>query len=136
MKTIQIEFGLSGPPTVTPYTQVCRSEEGIAFVISSKNAMIVAVNLAFADTTADVLYCPSGAPGVRQYHCRVDLEDTKDPSNPKGGILWGAAPEHTTDSPRTLKYTITPFVALKDGSEPTPYGDGELDPFIVITKKP
>jgi hypothetical protein len=127
MKTIQIEFGLQGPPKVNPNTEVCLSGETIVFVISSKNPLVEAVNLACNETSAEIFCCANGA---RQHHCKIDLQDTSNPEMPKGAVIWGIAVEHNAELPRTLKYSIMPFVMGN------PYKAGELDPFIIITKRP
>jgi hypothetical protein len=130
MKTIQIEFGLEGPPKVFPDTETCLSGETLVFSIASKNPLIEAVNVAFDDQGAECLCCPGSAPGSRQYHCKINLESGGDPAYPKSGVMWGIAVEHNAEVPRTLKYTITPFVLGN------PYPAGELDPYIIVTKRP
>jgi hypothetical protein len=130
MKTIQIYFPPTGPPTVNPDTQVCLSEETLVFEIYSENTYIEAVNLAFDDTTATIFCCPGSAQGERQHHCKDDLVELTTPPGERTGVTWGIAPEHTAELPRSLKYTITPFVL---GNR---YEDGEVDPFIVITRRP
>lgn len=130
MKTIQIYFPAKGQPTVIPNAETCLSEETIIFDIYSENPYIEAVNLAFDDTTATIFCCPGIAKADRQHHCQVELAELADPAGQRAGVTWGIALEHKADLPRSLKYTITPFVL---GS---PYKDGEVDPFIIITKRP
>jgi len=115
---------------VNPDAEVCLSEETIIFDIYSENTYIEAVNLAFDDTTATIFCCPGNAKADRQHHCQVELAELSDPQGQRAGVTWGIALEHKADLPKILKYTITPFVLGN------PYKDGEVDPFIIITKRP
>lgn len=130
MKTIQIYFPPKGQPTVTPYAEVCLSEETLVFDVYSENSYIEAVNLAFDDTSAKIFCCPGVLPADRQHHCHFELAELTDPAGQRSGVTWGVALEHKAELPLNLKYTITPFVLGN------PYKDGEVDPFIIITKRP
>ena len=130
MKTIHIYFPAKGRPTVIPDTETCLSEETIIFDIYSENPYIEAVNLAFDDTAATIFCCPGDAQGERKHHCKVDLAELTNPPGQRTGVAWGIALKHEDELPRSLKYTITPFVLGN------PYKDGEVDPFIIITKRP
>ena len=94
------------------------------------DAFIEAVNLAFDDTTASIFCCPSAAPPDRKHHCHVELAELTNPAGQRSGVTWGIALEHKAELPLNLKYTITPFVLGN------PYKEGEVDPFIIITKRP
>ena len=130
MKTIEIHFPPTGPPTVTPDTQTCLSEETLVFVISSENVFMTSVNLAFDGVDDKVFSCPDDPQGERKHHCMLGLVGVGDPVSRKEGVLMGIALEHKGDVPLTLKYTISPYVL---GNH---YPEGEVDPYIIITKRP
>ena len=130
MPIILIHFPPKGPPTITPSAAACLSEDTLVFEIYSENPYIEAVNLAFDDTSAKIFCCPDLAEADRKHHCMVQMAELKNPAGQRTGVTWGIALEHNAALPKTLKYSIIPYVLGN------PYGEGTVDPWISITKRP